>query len=79
MRAVVVAKLRSEQEWCARCGRTDGLADPHEVMPRGRGGSITDPANIVLVCRGCHDWITRHASTLAIDEGWSLPSWGVAS
>jgi len=31
--------------------------DAHEVLPRGRGGSITDPKNILLVCRRCHEWI----------------------
>ena len=31
--------------------------DAHEVLTRARGGSITDPANILLVCRTCHRWI----------------------
>ena len=34
--------------------------DLHEVLTRGRGGDPTDPANILLVCRTCHDWITTH-------------------
>ena len=38
-----------------------GLADDaHEIVTRGRGGSITDPDNILLVCRRHHDWITTH-------------------
>ena len=32
-------------------------ADPHEKVRRSQGGSITDPANILLVCRECHNWI----------------------
>lgn len=33
-------------------------ADAHEVLTRARGGSITDPANIIPVCRPCHRLIT---------------------
>lgn len=33
--------------------------DLHEILTRARGGSITDPENILLLCRGCHDFITR--------------------
>lgn len=35
-------------------------SDMHEIVPRGRGGSATDPDNILLVCRGCHRWIHDH-------------------
>lgn len=34
--------------------------DGHEVLPRSAGGSATDPANILLVCRACHTWIHGH-------------------
>ena len=34
--------------------------DVHEPLTRGRGGSITDPENMILVCRSCHDWIHAH-------------------
>ena len=41
---------------CVRCGaRAD---DAHEILSRARGGSITDPANLVALCRLCHDFIT---------------------
>lgn len=41
--------------------------DAHEVLTRGRGGSITDLANIVPACRPCHDWVTTHpAEALAL-------------
>lgn len=32
----------------------------HELLSRARGGSITDPANIVGLCQKCHRWITEH-------------------
>lgn len=59
-RRVSVAALLAERgPWCqARLPVCAGLAcDAHEVLTRARGGSITDPANILLVCRPCHDWI----------------------
>jgi len=34
--------------------------DFHEILARSQGGSITDPENILHVCRPCHDWITAH-------------------
>lgn len=34
--------------------------DAHELLSRGRGGSITDPTNIVPLCRRHHNWITTH-------------------
>jgi hypothetical protein len=41
-----------------RCWRTP--SDIHEPLTRARGGSITDPENMVVVCRSCHDWIHRN-------------------
>lgn len=35
-------------------------SDLHEVLTRARGGSITDPANILCLCRECHRWVTEH-------------------
>lgn len=32
--------------------------DAHELLSRARGGSITDPANVVPLCREHHDLIT---------------------
>lgn len=54
---------------CARCG---GPADDaHELLSRARGGSITDPANCVPLCRADHSWITTHPVEAAA-EGWAL-------
>lgn len=43
---------------CARCGAP--AVDAHEVIPRSKGGSITDTANIRPVCRACHDFLHAH-------------------
>ena len=60
-RARVLAPLREAQPWCSRCGQTGVGLDAHELVARSRGGSITDPSNIVLLCRPCHDDVTfRH-------------------
>lgn len=40
--------------WCGQ--RADDL---HEILPRGRSGSITDPDNTVPVCRGHNEELTR--------------------
>lgn len=32
----------------------------HEVIPRGRGGSILDDANLLNVCSICHGWIHQN-------------------
>lgn len=41
-----------------RCGIR--AVDCHERVPRGRGGSIIDPANFVWACRSGHDWVHDH-------------------
>jgi hypothetical protein len=39
----------------------DGLAtDAHEILSRARGGSITDPENILPLGRLCHDYVSTH-------------------
>jgi 5-methylcytosine-specific restriction endonuclease McrA len=39
----------------AGCGRRGWQV--HELLPRARGGSITDPDNCVLLCAPCHRWV----------------------
>lgn len=53
------------------CGRL--ADDPHELLSRGRGGSIVDPANIRPVCRTCHNVITTMPAW-AEARGYALPS-----
>lgn len=54
-----------------------GPLDAHEVLTRGRGGSIVDPANIILVCRFHHSWIDDHPAEAAA-LGLVRHSWDVA-
>lgn len=67
-RVPLVVRLLAERPWCEACpvyAEADGKGtyvrrrsvDLHEVLSRGRGGSITDEANILCVCRPCHDRI----------------------
>ncbi len=42
--------------WDERC---EGRArDIHHILPLGRGGAYLDPANMLRVCRPCHEAIT---------------------
>lgn len=61
---------------CERC-KTRRWCDAHELLKRSRGGSITDPANIVLLCRTCHEW-TESEPLQALAEGWLLRIEGAA-
>ena len=57
-RRAMIADLFPDRPACARCGRP--ADDVHEPKFRSRSGSVTDPANAMPVCRGCHDWIHDH-------------------
>lgn len=70
-RTAALAPLRAAQPWCSRCGATGVGLDAHELLSRARGGSITDLANIVLLCRADHTWVTEHPVEAAA-EGWVL-------
>lgn len=48
--------------------------DWHEVVSRARGGSITDPANRLWLCRPCHEYVTSHPE-IAQQLGLSKHSW----
>lgn len=37
-----------------------GPVDPHEPLSRGRGGSIVDRENVLMVCRRHHSWLHSH-------------------
>ena len=59
---------------CERCGARPGV-DVHHRRARGSGGStapgINTPANLVHLCRVCHEWVEAHweAATAA---GWKI-------
>ena len=44
--------------WCNQVGDS-----PHEPLTRARGGSITDPANVVMIC-----W--PHNQELTLEPSW---------
>lgn len=45
------------------CGRR--ADDLHEIVSRARGGSITDEANVIPLCRVHHIWVTEHPKEAA--------------
>lgn len=51
-----------------------GSLDPHEPLTRARGGSITDPSNLMWLCRAHHDF--AHAfPDAAYEVGMLRHSW----
>ena len=50
----MVAERGGRCQWPDGCPRD--AVDAHEVKKRSRGGSITDPENILLLCREHHDF-----------------------
>jgi 5-methylcytosine-specific restriction endonuclease McrA len=72
-RVPLVAELLADQPPCERCHQA-WATDVHEIKSRARGGSILDVANLALLCRTCHEWVTTNP-TAARAEGWLLNSW----
>lgn len=70
----IVTELRARQiavcgfTFCQRCRRR-GQVNGHELLSRAQGGSITDPANIRLVCDVCNGWFEDNPIPAAWD-GW---------
>lgn len=58
-------------QWDEGC--TGHAVDVHELLSRGRGGSITARANCVTGCRHCHEKVTQNPAE-AEKRGWLLPS-----
>lgn len=59
---------------CRRPGCTSPARDCHEPLTRGRGGSITDPKNMVPLCGPCHAEI-QLGPQWAYDLGLMVHSW----
>lgn len=85
LRRPLVARLLSEKPWCEACpifAAHDGKVtyvrrpsvDIHEKVRRSQGGSILDEANLLAVCRECHQRIGNYPA-LAIDLGLAEPGW----
>lgn len=60
---------------CQVAGCIREADDVHEPHTRARGGSAADAANMLAVCRPCHDWIHEHPAE-AQRRGLLVSSWG---
>ena len=60
LRRSFVKKILSERMMCE--ARIQGCSymptDVHEILTRGRGGSIVSEKNVLALCRNCHHFIT---------------------
>lgn len=76
----LVEELISEHPVCEARLVCDGhpSVDVHEILSRGRGGSILDRRNCLCLCRPCHSWITEHPE-IAQRTGFAMPSWAPGS
>lgn len=76
-RNIIIQLVKDRGGDCeARTSACAGQAvDAHEKLRRGQGGSIVDPANIILVCRECHDYIHAHPAE-SYESGWLFRSGG---
>ena len=68
-RVPLVKSLLAETSNCERCGGRNDVV--HEKLTRARGGSITDPANCVVLCDPCHAWVHAHPRQ-STEDGWLL-------
>lgn len=73
-RAKVVKQLVEADPICAFPSCTAFASDPHEIVPRSRGGSIVDPEIIRLLCRPHHNWAHEHPIQ-ATELGLLVHSW----
>lgn len=84
-RIPLVKRLLAEHPLCLACpvfAEYDGLVtyrrhtstEVHEIKSRGRGGSITDESNCLVVCRTCHSRITENPAE-AEYLGLLISSW----
>lgn len=64
----VVAAFLEEHPTCQRCWRRRAT-EVHEVLSRGRGGSILDGGNLRALCHVCHRWVTENPAA-ATAEGF---------
>lgn len=80
-----VVQILTETPWCQACGVfaehdqkityiKNPATDVHELIRRSQGGSILDAANVIAVCRPCHDRIGRFPA-LAFELGLAKEGW----
>jgi len=77
LRRSFVKKILNDRMMCeARIqGCTYMPTDVHEILTRGRGGSIIDENNVLALCRTCHHFITNEPAW-AKENGFVV-SWSV--
>lgn len=85
LRRPLVRRLLEERPWCEACPIfaahdekvtyvRQRSVDIHEVLTRGRGGSILEEDNLLAVCRPCHRRIGNYPA-LANELGLTRASW----
>lgn len=74
LRSKVVRALFPERPRCAVPNCVRLADDVHEPLTRARGGSITDPANMIPLCRPCHD-VVQLGPDWAYELGLMAHSW----
>lgn len=81
-RAKMLRETFGTQPTCVVPGCLQYADDAHEPLTRARGGSITDPNNVVPVCRTHHDLLTFAPESQlgwAYEAGLLRHSWEDAS
>ena len=71
----MIRQLWPETPVCVVAGCTRLADDVHEPLSRARGGSITEPANAVAICRPHHDELTFGEPEWAYEQGLKVHSW----
>jgi hypothetical protein len=74
-RRPLAAELLAERSVCEVPWCTALATDLHEVQTRARGGSITDRANIRLVCRRHNSMFASEEADWMYDLGFLAHSW----
>lgn len=70
VKAVLTEHPICEVPWC-----TEPSTDPHEVLRRSQGGSITDRANVRAVCNPHNELFAGLAPQWAYDLGFVRKRW----
>jgi hypothetical protein len=74
-------RFAQERPLCVVPGPSHWADDLHEPLTRARGGSITDEANTVPMCRAHNDMLAQRPESelgWAYDLGLLKHSWGAA-
>lgn len=75
VRRKVAHETFGDQPVCGRPGCGQWADDVHEPLTRARGGSITDPDNMIPLCRFHNDQIAAEEPAWAYEFGLLKHSW----